>query len=265
MVVEDYQDAASSENNTPGEPSDDFFSSWDKPSIKRPSNPPSRTGTPAGVNRTGSPFLAANGNGTARPKSPLISTDTTEAAVPAATSAPRTTSSSAVRKTGAVTSKPKANILGAKKTKLGAKKVDTASLDFDEAEKKAREEAERKEKLGYDPDDETPSELRIQAAQPDSTATTIHSPSPVSPGRAGGFGSTAKPRDKSDSEVERLGMGVRRLGFGQVGAAAKAAPKPKAMGFGSTGKAAAAEGKSACIYYYYYHYFSVRERGKQAH
>ena len=235
MVIEDAGDASQggTGTNTPaGEPADDFFSSWDKPAIKRPSNPPSRTGTP-GINRTASPFLSANGNGpTNRPKSPLKTSDSADSSTAAAQPA-RAVSSTAVRKTG-VASKSKANILGAKKTKLGAKKVDAAALDFDEAEKKAREEAERKERLGYDPDEETPSENTMAAAQPEPSATTIHQPTPVSPQRAGGFGQTGQSRQRSDSEMERLGMGVRKLGFGQVGA-----PKaqPRAMGFGATSKA----------------------------
>lgn len=237
VVVEEATDGnPESGTNTPAEPADDFFSSWDKPAIKRPSNPPSRTGTPA--NRTGSPFLNANanGNGTARPKSPLNPADSAPAAA-------KSVASSAVRKT-AIGSKPKANILGAKKTKLGAKKVDASALDFDEAEKKAREEEERKARLGYDPDEETPSEQKIQAAQPDSSTTTIHQPTPMSPGRAGSFGTTAKPRERSDSEMERLGMGVRRLGFGQIGGAKQPAAAPKAMGFGSVGRAAPVEGET---------------------
>ena len=229
--------------NTPaGEPSDDFFSSWDKPAVKRPSNPPSRTGTP-GINRTASPFLSANGNGAPpRSKSPL---KTTEISDPTSTSAAQPTASraipsTAVRKT-TTTAKPKSNILGAKKTKLGAKKVDSAALDFDEAEKKAREEAERKERLGYDPDEvaATPSETTIQASQPNSEATTIHQPTPLSPARAGGFGSTAQSRQRSDSEMERLGMGVRKLGFGQVGApAAKTSTggATRGLGFGAVSK-----------------------------
>ncbi|EME38503.1 hypothetical protein DOTSEDRAFT_75884 [Dothistroma septosporum NZE10] len=241
VVIEDAADDAGSGANTPaGEPADDFFSSWDKPAIKRPSNPPSRTGTPSTAGRTASPFLSANanGNGTARPKSPLNPTDGT-AAPPAAA---RSVLSTAVRKT-AVASKPKANILGAKKTKLGAKKIDASALDFDEAEKKAREEEERKARLGYDPDEETPAEATINAAQPANASATIHQPTPVSPPKAGGFGAAGKPRDRSDSEMERLGMGVRRLGFGQTGGG-KPAAAPKAMGFGSVGRAAPVEDDS---------------------
>ena len=157
----------------------------------------------------------------------------------AAPTTSRAIKSSALGKPGA--SKPKANILGAKKTKLGAKKIDASALDFDEAEKKAREEAERKEKLGYDPDDVTTSENQIAASQPETTASTIHAPSPLSPGRAGGFGSTGPSKDRGSGDVDRLGMGVRKLGFGQVGAAAKSAAAPKAMGFGSTSRKAEGE------------------------
>ncbi|EMC93519.1 hypothetical protein BAUCODRAFT_37203 [Baudoinia panamericana UAMH 10762] len=241
VSVDDVADASDGTGtNTPaGEPADDFFSSWDKPAIKRPSNPPSRTGTPSSINRTASPFLNANGNGTARPKSPLVATETSPESASSAPPASRAISSSAIRKTGGIASKPKPNILGAKKKGLGAKKIDSSALDFDEAEKKAREEAERKERLGYDPDEEhAPSEARITAAQPDNATTTIHQPTPLSPARASSFGSTGGPgRQRTDGEMERLGMGVRKLGFGQVGGGTAKAAAPKAMGFGSTSKA----------------------------
>ncbi|KAI9720215.1 MAG: hypothetical protein M1812_003033 [Candelaria pacifica] len=208
---------------------DDFFSSWDKPSIKRPSNPPSRTATPP-VNRTGSPFLnpGVTGNGTARPKSPLIGTESTSAP-----SAPRTTSSAAIRKTAPTGTPRKANVLGAKKTqKLGVKKVSGAdAIDFEAAEKKAKEEAERIEKLGYDPEEESAATNTTKGAK-SADKTNIASPTPLSPAKAG-FGATKGMEGKS-SEMERLGMGVGRLGFGQVGGA-KAAPAPKKMGFGASG------------------------------
>ncbi|CAI6337170.1 unnamed protein product [Periconia digitata] len=232
VVITDAAEATGSDGtNTPAADEDDFFSSWDKPTIKRPSNPPSRTGTP----RAQSPFLkpGANGDGATRPKSPLAGTSepTTPAAIPSAKPA-------AARKTTAGAA-PKKNILGAKKKGLGAKKVvATDGLDFEEAERKAREEAERIEKLGYDPDAEV-NEVTPAAKAKAPEASNIIAPTPVAP-RSGGFGSTAKP-EKSSQDMERLGMGVGRLGFGQVagggGAAAKAAPK-KMGGFGSVGKPA---------------------------
>lgn len=209
---------------------DDFFSSWDKPSIKRPSNPPSRTATPSQQNRSGSPFLnpVANGNGVIRPKSPLAGDATfTAKAIP----------STAVRKPATTSTGPRKNILGAKKTtKLGAKKVGAADdLDFEAAEKKAREEAERIEKLGYDPDAEAAPTVKTST----SSSTKIVSPTPVSP-RAS-FGAT-----KSSADVDKVSAGVQRLGFGMVAGAPKAAASnvsSKPMGFGSMGgtRAAAVE------------------------
>lgn len=146
--------------------------------------------------------------------------------------------SSAVRRPAAP-SKPKSSILGAKKKPgLGAKKIDASALDFDEAEKKAREEAERKEKLGYDPDENGSATAAVtKIAQPE---TPIFQPTPMSPARG-----QPSVRDRSDGEVEKLGGQVRRLGFGQVGGGmgAKPATAPRAMGFGSVGSKPVQEGE----------------------
>ncbi|OQD67584.1 hypothetical protein PENPOL_c003G05619 [Penicillium polonicum] len=211
-------------SNTPaGDGDDDFFSSWDKPSIKRPSNPPSRTSTPPVVSRTGSPFLnaGANSNGS-RSKSPLSASEE-KSASPAPTAIRPT---SVTRKTPTTaTSAKKGSVLGAKKApKLGAKKVAAADIiDFDEAERKAKEEAERIEKLGYDPEAEQ-AEAEAKKATA-AAAVPIASPIPVSP--------AGKSNDRNSGDVERLGMGVSRLGFGQVSKPAA----PKKPTFGSVGPA----------------------------
>lgn len=130
--------------------------------------------------------------------------------------------------------------MGAKKTqKLGAKKIGGAdAVDFEAAEKKAREEAERIEKLGYDPEAE---EAAAAASAPKSGGlaekTKIVAPTPINPANAGY--SSDKGHQRSESEVERLGMGIGRLGFGQVGGAKPAASAPKKMGFGSVGSSRA--------------------------
>jgi ADP-ribosylation factor GTPase-activating protein 2/3 len=236
VVITDVVGGATDGTSTPaGDPEDDFFSSWDKPSIKRPTPPASRTATPPVVGRTPSPFLSAsasNGNSISRTASPLKDGAT------APPGAPRTTSSAAIRKSAITGSGPrKANVLGAKKTqKLGAKKLTGDAIDFDAAEKKAKEEAERIEKLGYDPDAE---EAAVKATSSKSVeATKIAAPTPLSPGR-GGFGSTSKERNSGD--VERLGMGVGRLGFGQVGGNKPAVAQKKMGGFGSVGPIKATE------------------------
>lgn len=244
MITDEVAGTPGDGTSTPaGEPGDDFFSSWDKPTIKRPSNPPSRTGTPLGVSRTASPFLSAGTNGASRPKSPsplANAAEDAEKALPAPT-AIRTTSSSAIRK--GPTGGAKKSVLGAKKTtKLGAKKVGGDDIDFEAAEKAAKAEAERIEKLGYDPEAEA-AEAAAKNKSAAATETPIVAPTPISPSQA-----AKAQHQRSPSEIERLGMGMGRLGFGQIGKpAGSTAPAPKKLGFGAVGTAKAAttaDGKS---------------------
>jgi len=237
VITDDIAGASVDDTSTPsGEPEDDFFSSWDKPAIKRPSNPPSRTGTPPVISRTASPFLnASTANGRAKSPSPLSNAAAeAEKALPAPT-AIRTNSSAAIRKGPTpIGGAKRTNILGAKKTsKLGAKKVVNDEIDFDAAEKAAKAEAERIDKLGYDPEAEKVEERKasVSAAKIVPAAAST----PLSPPKGG-----AVTDQRSPGEVERLGMGVARLGFGQVGkpggtASATATAAPKKMGFGSVG------------------------------
>lgn len=243
VITEEGLGTPADETSTPaGEPDDDFFSSWDKPTIKRPSNPPSRTGTPPVVSRTASPFLsagnAANGSATTRPKSPLSgAVNDGETPLPAPT-AIRSTSSSAIRKGPAAVGAgaKRTNVLSGKKTqKLGAKKVVGEEIDFEAAEKAAKAEAERIEKLGYDPEAEKAEDLAKNKSSSFSSAATKETPAPITTANKAGPGPNPS-HARSPSEVERLGMGMGRLGFGQVGKpAASAAPAPKKLGFGSVG------------------------------
>lgn len=222
----DGTDASAADAN-PAEKEDDFFNSWNKPTINRPSNPPSRSTTPA-ISRSSSPFLNAPGNAAARSKSPLgPGSDGVADSAPPTISARRPQQSTAAKKP---------SILGAKKTKLGAKKVDASLLDFDAAEREAKDHADRIEKLGYDPDAGPPPV--VNSVQPNLQDTsTVASPLPVNPSRTASFGQT---KNDSNADVERLGMGVRKLGFGQIGGggAAAAPAKPKMGGFGSTSRPA---------------------------
>jgi hypothetical protein len=251
VVITDAADADGT--STPaGEPDDDFFSSWDKPSIKRPTPPVSRTATPPVVGRTPSPFLnAGNGNGINRAPSPLAKTESKadEDAGAAKPAASRVTTSAALRSKTTGAGARKTNVLGAKKnTKLGAKKVTADLIDFDEAEKKAKEEADRIAKLGYDPEAE---EAEAKKTTTKNDTSSIASPTPVSPA---GYGHT---RQKSAAEVERLGLGMGRLGFGQIGGAKPAAApaaKKNAGGFGSVGPVkAAVEGMSIILFLIHRH------------
>lgn len=186
------------------------------------------------MSRTGSPFLNAGANGS-RSKSPLSDKER-ESTSPAPTAIK---SGTAVRKTSSTATAKKGSVLGAKKApKLGAKKVGGAeTIDFEEAEKKAKEEAERVEKLGYDPEAEQ-AEADAKAKTTSATgATPIASPTPISPNK-GSIASTSKPQERSSGDVERLGMGIGRLGFGQT---SKPPTAPKKLGFGAVGPARSAE------------------------
>lgn len=251
MVITDGIDAGGDSNTPAGEPDDDFFSSWDKPAIKKPTPPVSRSGTPPVVGRTPSPFLSAGGAGKdiARSTSPLAKSESADGAAKPVTTG-RITHSSALKKTGPGGAK-KANVLGAKKatSKLGAKKITGDVIDFDAAEKKAKEEAERIARLGYDPNEEEESAAAAKkGGRADSGVGSILQPTPVAPVR-GGYGSSAShSREKSASEMERLGMGIGRLGFGQIGGNKPAAQAKKVGtgGFGSVGPIKAVpEGKFA--------------------
>lgn len=163
-----------------------------------------------------------------RPKSPLAGADTGNSSPPPTA----VRAGSVVRKGPATTGAKKGSILSSKKTqKLGAKKVVSSdAIDFEEAERKAKEEAERIEKLGYDPDaEQAEADAKENTTSP---ATKIAAPTPLSPTRVG-FGATGKTHERSTSEMERLGMGMNRLAFGQV-------TKPvvaKKPGFGAVGPA----------------------------
>jgi ADP-ribosylation factor GTPase-activating protein 2/3 len=146
-------------------------------------------------------------------------------------------------KKGATAAGPrKANILGAKKgQKLGAKKVVGEDIDFEAAEKKAREEAERIERLGYDPETE-----KVEADGTTTSTvtekTTVTAPTPISPPKAGY--APQQSHHRSPSEMERLGMGMGRLGFGQVGSAKPTtATAPRKLGFGVVGVSKSADGE----------------------
>lgn len=195
-----------------------------------------------------------NGSVPARPKSPLVDSEFS--------SGPSTSlavSSSAIRKSTAAGGPRKTNVLGAKKIqKLGAKKIGgTEAVDFEAAEKKAKEEAERIEKLGYDPDAE-------EAASAIKSASTIEktkivAPTPLSPSKSG-YGA-ASGKERSESEVERLGMGIGRLGFGQTGGAKPTMSAPKKTGFGSVGTSRAAEdGSFPVLLFHSYAYLHFERR-----
>lgn len=214
---------------------DDFFDSWDKPTLVKPAPKPAPVSTPPivslGLGGTG---LTPNGSRSTTPNpgsavgsgasTPAISSNPTSPTIPAQ---PRTVSSSSLRTAGSSTSTtPRASKLGAQRTtgtgagvgkaKLGAKKAG-GTINFEEAERKAREEEERIKKLGYDSKreaDEAAAAAAAASAAAASAAAARQSSTSGAPASASRNGQGHAKKDSIDAE--RLGMGMRRLGFGQV-------------------------------------------------
>ncbi|CAE6411964.1 unnamed protein product [Rhizoctonia solani] len=197
---------------------DDFFSSWDKPAA--PAAKPAAT--------TAAPAARPPGIGRAASATQVPLPPTPTATPPAAPTAPRTVTSSSLRSSssaaspkpgsGPKVSKLGVSKLGATKGGLGAKKAG-APIDFEAAEKKAREEEERIKQLGYDAERER-EEAAAKAAAAAAAAKTTASSTP-----SGGALKPTAGEKTSSADVERLGMGFGRLGFGQV-AGGPSAPAP---------------------------------------
>lgn len=120
-------------------------------------------------------------------------------------------------------------------------------IDFEAAEQKAKEEAERIEKLGYDADAEK-ADAATKTGPSGTEKAKIAAPTPLGPSTAG-YGSS-QTHQRSASEMERLGMGMGRLGFGQTGSAkASSAPAPRKLGFGAVGASRAGDGMSGLPVY----------------
>jgi ADP-ribosylation factor GTPase-activating protein 2/3 len=201
---------------------DDFFSSWDKPAAAKTPTSSAPT-TPPVVGRS-SPL----GNG-------------------AAATAPRTITSSSLRSSSSSSSRP-ASKLGAsrlnsssstvssaaapaaKKSKLGglgAKKA-VSPLDFAEAERKATEEAERIKQLGYDRlKEEEEERARAKKAEEELKSSRSLGVGKVEKSNGTVPTTVSKPRGTTQ-DMERLGMGMKKMGFGSV----PAASAPASIGCG---------------------------------
>lgn len=213
---------------------DDFFDSWDKPTnIIAPSPSPSPKPMLGGPPRVGlSPAATPQGS---RPTTPSVSATASpsgsatlspsSAAAAPAPAVSRAISSSSVRASSAGSgARAGAMKLGGGKSKLGGVKKGGAAINFEEAERKAREEEERIKRLGYDREQEA--KAAAEAAAAAASASARASPAPSS-SRGEMVGNK-----QSSGEVDRLGMGFGRLGFGQVAGlsgeeAAKAAAAAK--------------------------------------
>ncbi|KZT36426.1 ArfGap-domain-containing protein [Sistotremastrum suecicum HHB10207 ss-3] len=197
---------------------DDFFSSWDKPAAKpaaapttsKPIAPPSigRAPSASSTSAAASPGPRTVSSASLRSSSTTTSTTT----ISTATTGRPLKLGGAVRTTSTPSARP---------AKLGAKKA-AAPIDFAEAERKAKEEEERIKKLGYDRMKEE-EEARKAAEEQAKRITAANSgSSTISSGNGTtGAGKAAGPERKfvshaqaSSQDLERLGMGMKKMTFG---------------------------------------------------
>lgn len=199
IVVEGMELSQPSDSTPQAE--DDFFSSWDKSAPVKPASPSTATAPPV-VGRPAPRMVTS---------SSLRSTSSSTGNSSAKQGASRLNSSvpAATASTNVSTAAKKSKLGG-----LGAKKAATP-IDFAEAERKATEEAERIKQLGYDRQREEEEEHARQqaekAAQADAKAKAVNTHPTTSP-----IPGKVDVQKVNNQDLERLGMGFRKFGFGGV-------------------------------------------------
>ncbi|KAF9198316.1 ADP-ribosylation factor GTPase activating protein, ER-Golgi transport, partial [Haplosporangium sp. Z 27] len=188
---------------------DDFFNNWDQPKKATSTTSSPRTIAPPSI-----------GFGATSPTTPTTGSRTSSTAA----SRPVKSTLTSVRKTGTA-SKP---------MKLGAKKA--GGISFEEAEARAKAEAERIEKIGFEAAEEErlqkleAERLREEAA---AAAASGRSQNSANNARSNYYQANTADRSRTSSEdLERLGMGMGRMGFGAAPSSKPASTRP---GFGSMG------------------------------
>ncbi|PVH14427.1 uncharacterized protein CXQ87_002561 [Candidozyma duobushaemuli] len=169
---------------------DDFFSNWSKPINSTPSPLGSRPSTPSAAGSNGG--SASVSGDEAAPRKPAV-------------------------RTAAARAKNNANALAAKKSILSGKgngprtsraaarrvKQQEEEIDFEELERKAKEEAEEAKKLGYKPQAEPVSEPAPRAPKPVSSLSLGSSSTPEE---------TPKPVEETTVQFQKLGFGMTQGG-----------------------------------------------------
>lgn len=186
---------------------DDFFSNWAKPIHSTPSPLSSKNITPTASTEDLSNTLSNNSSASNISKRPVTTRNTT------------TTSRLAANRNNATAAKK--SILsskggnGPRTSRLAARKINKAEaeeIDFDEIEKKAKQEAEEAKKLGYNPNEDV-----TAAAAPAKTTSvsSINSIEKKLPGLSlsnSDNGSTAK----ISTPVADTAVQFQKLGFGMI-------------------------------------------------
>jgi ADP-ribosylation factor GTPase-activating protein 2/3 len=203
---------------------DDFFASWDKPTSK-PGTPslPSTPSSPPVIGRSQSAASSTTSIVSPAPRT-ISSSSFRSSSTPASgrtskLGASRLTSSNSTIGTSSVSS---AAVKKSKLGGLGAKKA-AAPIDFAEAERRAQEEAERIKQLGYDRlREEEEEKARKEAEKVQTTANAKAKAAEIGNNKNGPVIGKVDVQRGNSQDLERLGMGFKKLGFGAVPSGAPA-------------------------------------------
>lgn len=190
---------------------DDFFSSWDKPAITKPISPP--------ITQAGAPVVGRPATPRTVTSSSIRSSNSSVGGGTTKLGASRPTLSTSVATSSTASSAPKKSKLG-----LGAKKA-AVPIDFADAERKAVEEAERIKKLGYDRQREEEEERSKQETEKAEKAKIADT---AAVARASTVPGKVDLQKGNSHDMERLGMGFRKLGFGAVPTPSPSIPSARA-------------------------------------
>ncbi|OBZ71677.1 Endoglucanase-1 [Grifola frondosa] len=205
-VIVDGTVELSSTPTPPAGDEDDFFSSWNKPATPKPTETASARSTPP-------PMIGRSVSASSAPAAPASRTVSSSSlrANSSSTVGSRPTSKLGASRLNSSTTTATSTTAAPKKAKLGglgAKKA-AAPIDFAEAERRAAAEAERVRQLGYDREREKAEEEERARQEVEKSAAAT------------------QPKGNAH-DMERLGMGMKRLGFGAVPVAAVASTSSSA-------------------------------------
>ncbi|KAI5967258.1 GLO3 [Candida margitis] len=182
VTLDDLAEASSNADSS-NDSTDDFFSNWTKPVAATPSPLGSLNGTPTGSTDDLSK------------KKPVSRTSTPT---------PTTASSRLKNNTAAKKSILSAKGNGPRKSRLAAKKINKndEAIDFDEIERKAREEEEERKKLGYTPEEPTAPVATTPLEKKASSSLSLKS--------------DPKSEKSAPAPIQETTQQFQKLGFGMV-------------------------------------------------
>ncbi|KAF8633764.1 hypothetical protein AX15_001270 [Amanita polypyramis BW_CC] len=192
------------------ETEEDFFDSWSKPATPKSSVPGTpRTVTPPVVGRTQSG--ASSNSSTSTNSTPTSTAPRTITS--SSTSRPSRLGSTRLNSSSMISSTSSAP----RKSKLGLGAAKTKTVDFEEAERKAREEEERTKQLGYDRRREEEEEKARKEAE------ALKKANEIGPKKSSFVAGASTTTMKDTLNTAQKSAAFPRLGFGAIPGAGAAA------------------------------------------